>query len=131
MAGWRGLRQLVAGAGHDYFPGGDYSAMYGAGINLEQLAYGLLLVALGVIAWRRLGAAWGLFVLGSLALPLSDPVPASPLLSMPRFALGVFPAFLVLGTLGARRRVDVGIVALFALLLGINLARWVMWIWVA
>lgn len=131
VEGWRGLRQLLAGSGHDYFPSIDHSAMYGAGLNLEQLAYGAALVALGVVAWRRLGAAYGLFVLGSLALPLSDPVPGSPLLSMPRFALGVFPAFLALGTLGARRRIDIGIVALFAVLLGINLARWVMWIWVA
>ena len=55
---------------------------------------------LGVYAWRALGAAYGIFVLGSLALPLSDPVPSSPLLSMPRFALGVFPVFVVLGMLG-------------------------------
>ena len=90
-----------------------------------------LWLGLGLVAWRRLGAAYGLFVLGSLALPLSDPVPGSPLLSMPRFALGVFPVFFALGTLGSRRRIDIGIVVLFAVLLGINLARWVMWIWVA
>ena len=92
---WRGVRrQLVAGAGHDYFPSADHGAMYGAGLNLEQLGYAVLLVVLGVYAWRRLGAPYGLFVLGSLALPFSDPVPSSPLLSMPRFALGVFPVFL-------------------------------------
>jgi hypothetical protein len=129
--GWRGIRQLVAGSGHDYFPSIDHGALYGAGLNLEQLAYGVALVALGVIAWRRLGAAYGVFVLGSLALPLSDPVPSSPLLSMPRFALGVFPVYLALGTLGSRRRLDVGIVAVFAILLGIDLVRWVLWVWVA
>lgn len=129
--GWRGVRQLVAGSGHDYFPNPDHGAMYGAGLNLEQLAYAVLLVTLGVYAWRRLGGAYGFFVLASLALPLSDPVPTAPLLSMPRFALGVFPVFLALGTLGQRRRLDIGIVAVFALLLGINLARWVLWIWVA
>ncbi len=129
--GWRGVRQLVAGSGHDYFPSPDHSALYGAGLNLEQLAYAVLLVTLGVVAWRRLGAAYGVFVLASLALPLSDPVPSSPLLSMPRFALGVFPVFLALGRLGGRRRADIGIVAVFGILLGINLARWVLWIWVA
>jgi len=131
VEGWRGVRQLVAGSGHDYFPSIDHSAMYGAGLNLEQLAYGILLVALGLVAWRRLGAAYGVFVLGSLALPLSDPVPDSALLSMPRFALGVFPVFLALGTLGTRRRLDIGIVTVFGILLGIDLARWVLWIWVA
>jgi hypothetical protein len=129
--GWRVVRQLVAGSGHDYFPTPDHGAMYGAGLNLEQLGYTVLLVALGVYAWRRLGAAYGVFVLGSLALPLSDPVPSTPLLSMPRFALGVFPVFLALGSLGTRRRLDIGIVAVFAILLGINLARWVLWLWVA
>jgi hypothetical protein len=129
--GWRGVRQLVAGSGHNYFPNADHGAMYGAGLNLEQLAYAVLLVTLGVYAWRRLGAPYGLFVLASLALPLSDPVPTAPLLSMPRFALGVFPVFLVLGTLGRRRRLDIGLIAVFSLLLGINLARWVLWLWVA
>ena len=32
-----------AGSGHDYFPSPDHSAMYGAGLNLEQLAYAVLL----------------------------------------------------------------------------------------
>jgi hypothetical protein len=129
--GWRGVRQLVAGSGHDYFPSVDHGAMYGAGLNLEQLGYLVLLAALGIYAWRALGAAYGLFVLASLALPLSDPVPSSPLLSMPRFALGVFPAFLALGKLGGRPRLHTAFVSAFGVLLGINLARWVMWIWVA
>ena len=88
VEGWRGVRQLVAGSGHDYFPSPDHGAMYGAGLNLEQLAYAVLLVALGIYAWKALGAAYGIFVLGSLALPFSDPLPGTPLLSMPRFALG-------------------------------------------
>jgi hypothetical protein len=131
VAGWRGVRQLVAGSGHDYFPSPDHGAMYGAGLNLEQLAYAVLLVGVGIYAWRVLGAAYGIFVLGSLALPFSDPVPSSPLLSMPRFALGVFPAFIALGILGGRPRLNTALVATFTLLLGINLARWVLWIWVA
>jgi Mannosyltransferase (PIG-V) len=129
--GWRGVRQLVAGSGHNYFPSPDHGAMYGAGLNLEQLAYALALIALGVLAWRMLGAAYGIFVLASLALPLADPVPGTPLLSMPRFALGVFPVFIVLGLLGSRPRVNTALMALLPLLLGINLARWVLWIWVA
>jgi hypothetical protein len=129
--GWRGIRQLVAGSGHDYFPSPDHGAMYGAGLNLEQLAYAILLVGLGVFVWRRLGAPYGLFVLLSLALPFSDPVPSSPLLSMPRFALGVFPVFMGLGALGEKPRLNTAFVTAFAVLLGINLARWVLWIWVA
>ena len=58
-------------------------------------------------------------------------MPSSPLLSMPRFGLGVFPVFAALGALGARPRANTALVATLAALLGINLARWVMWIWVA
>ena len=104
--------------------------MYGAGLNLEQLATPSLLIGLGVYAWRALGAAYGVFVLGSLALPFSDPVPSTPLLSIPRFALGVFPVFIALGLLGTRPR-DTGLLVGLTLLLGINLARWTLWIWVA
>ncbi|MEI8104706.1 MAG: mannosyltransferase family protein [Actinomycetes bacterium] len=129
--GWRGVSQLVAGTGHNYFPDIDHSAMYGAGINLEQLGYALGLLALGAVSWRRLGAPYGIFALASLALPLADPVPGSPLLSMPRFALGVFPVFLALAAVADRRRTDTVIVACFTLLLGLNLARWVMWVWIA
>ena len=129
VAGGKGVLQLVAGG--SYFSNPDHSPMFYAGLNLEQLAYGVLLIGLGIYAWRVLGAAYGIFVLGSLALPLSDPVPITPLLSMPRFALGVFPVFIALGVLGARERWHTGLLVTFTLLLGINLARWVLWIWVA
>ena len=131
VQGWRGVRQLVAGSGHNYFPNPDHGPMYWAGLNLEQLAYAVLLVVLAVYAWRALGAAYGIFALGSLALPFSDPVPDLPLFSMPRFALGIFPVFIALGLLGARPRWNTALTVTFTLLLGINLARWVMWIWVA
>jgi len=39
--------------------------------------------------------------------------------------------FIALGILGSRPQLNTVLVATFALLLGINLARWVMWIWVA
>ena len=123
------MEQLVAGGNH--FPNPDHSPMYYAGLNLEQLAYAVVLLALGVYAWRALGAAYGVFVLGSLALPFSDPVPSTPLLSIPRFALGVFPVFIALGLLGKSQRVHTGLLVGLTLLLGINLARWTLWIWVA
>ena len=129
VAGWHGVEQLVAGGNH--FPSPDHGSMYGAGLNLEQLAYAVVLLALGVYAWRALGAAYGVFVLGSLALPFSDPVPSTPLLSIPRFALGVFPVFIALGLLGKSGRVHTALLVGLTLLLGINLARWTLWIWVA
>ncbi len=41
----------------------------------------------------------------SLLLPLTDPFPARPLLSMPRFVAVIFPAFWVIGRAVERRRI--------------------------
>ncbi len=128
VAGWNGLLQLVAGGNR--FPGAE-DALQAAGINLESLAAAVLIVVLGIVAWRRIGAAYGVFVLGSIALPLTSPGSTFPLLSMPRFALGVFPIFIALGVVATRPRANVAVIGTFALLLGIDLARWVEWQFVA
>jgi hypothetical protein len=130
VAGWHALAQLVAPGGHDYFPLVDDSAQ-AAAINLECLAAAIFVVVLGIVAWRRLGAAYGIFTLGSAAVAMSSPAHTYPLMSMVRFVLGVFPVFLALGLLGTRRRLDLGITVVFTVLLGVNLARWVLWQFVA
>ena len=45
---------------------------------------------------------------------------------MPRFALGVFPVFIALAAV-AKPRANTVVIAVFAILLGLDLARWVMW----
>jgi len=124
VAGWNGLVQYVAGGNR--FPGAD-DALQAAGLNLEALAAAVFVLVLGVAAWRRLGAPYGIFVLASIALPLASPASTFPLLSMPRFVLGVFPVFIALGALVERPRANVIGVAVFATLLGLDLARWVEW----
>jgi 4-amino-4-deoxy-L-arabinose transferase-like glycosyltransferase len=128
VAGWNGILQFVAGGNR--FPGAD-DALQAAGINLEALAAAVFVVVLGVVAWRRLGAAYGLFVLASVALPLSSPASNFPLLSMPRFVLGVFPVFIALGALVTTPRGNAVVLAVFGMLLGLDLARWVEWQFVA
>jgi mannosyltransferase PIG-V len=128
VAGWKGIEQFVVGGNR--FPGADDS-LQAAGLNLEALAATLFLLVLGVVAWRRLGAPYGLFVLASLALPLSSPAAGIPLLSMPRFALGVFPVFIALGAIVTGPRMNAFVIAVFAMLLGLDLARWVEWQFVA
>jgi hypothetical protein len=81
--------------------------------------------------WRRFGAAYGLFALASLVIPLSYPSSRWPLLSLPRFGLVVFPFFLALASLGGRPRVHTAIVACSALLLGVAVVQWALWQWVA
>jgi hypothetical protein len=77
-------------------------------ITLGNLtAFLALLFAAGLFAacWRRLPAAYTVFAAASLLLPLLYPTHSTPLLSMPRFVLVVFPLFIALGVLLARRPV--------------------------
>ena len=48
------------------------------------------------LAWRRLGAAWGLYSAATLLIALSSPAAVVPLVSLPRFLLADFPLFVVL-----------------------------------
>jgi hypothetical protein len=101
-------------------------------VNTEGLVALVLFVALTVVAWRRFGAAYGLFAAVSLAIPLSYPSSRWPLLSLPRFGLVIFPFFLALAALAAGRpRVHTAIVAGSALFLGVAVVQWALWQWVA
>ena len=132
-AGVAGVRQLASGSHtHAYWGAvSDTDPMRAAALNLEQLAFALLALGLGVYAWRRFGAPYGVFSLVSLAIPLSVPAERWPLLSMPRFTLAIFPIFLALAALGARPRLHTAIVSLSAALLGVAVTQWALWQWVA
>jgi len=132
-AGWAGIQQLASGSHtHNYWPavtGTD--PMRAAAVNLECLAALVLFVFLTVVAWRRFGAPYGVFAALSLAIPLSAPSERWPLLSMPRFGLAIFPLFLALAAIGGRPRVHTAIVSISALFLGVAIAQWALWQWVA
>jgi hypothetical protein len=132
-AGWAGVEQLASGSHtHRYWaPVQDADPIRVATLNLEMLAFLVLFVALALIAWRRFGAPYGLFAVLSLAIPLSVPSERWPLLSLPRFGLTIFPLFLALASLGGRPRVHTAIVAVSSLLLGVSVAQWALWQWVA
>ena len=79
VAAWNGIRQLIAGGSANYFPNAtDHTPAYTATVNLEQFGFAILVAVLGVYAWRRLGAPYGVLVLGSLILPLSAPTEDYP-----------------------------------------------------
>lgn len=99
--------------------------------ELLNAAFLVLFLVLAIIAWRRLGAPYGLFAAFSLALPLSFPSTPSPLLSLPRFGLVVFPLFLALALVGSRPRAHLVIVALSSTLLVLATMEWVRWAWIA
>ncbi len=132
-AGWAGVRQLASGSDTTRY----WSAVQDAdpdrvaAINLAQLAFLALFAGLTVVAWRRLGAPYGLFAAASLAIPLCVPSERWPLLSIQRFGLVVFPLFMALALLGSRPRVHTGVVVVSAVLLGVVSAQWALWQWVA
>ncbi len=129
VAGWRGLEQFVVGHG-THVP--DANPMHAAAENVQALAFLVLFLVLTVMAWRKFGAPYGLFAALSLAIPLSYPSSRWPLLSLPRFGLVVFPLFLALATLTEDRpRLHTAVVACSALFLGLAVAQWALWQWVA
>jgi hypothetical protein len=134
-AGWAGVRQLASGSHtHSYWsnvPVRDTDPMRVAAVNLEALAFLVLLVVLTVIAWRRFGAPYGLFCAVSLAIPLSVPSHRWPLLSLPRFGLVLFPCFLALAALGGRPRVHTAVLVVSSVMLGVAVTQWSLWQWVA
>ena len=105
--------------------------MHASAVNIEGLVALVVCLWLTVVAWRRVGAAYGLFAALSLAIPLSLPSSRWPLLSLPRFALVIFPLFMALAVVGSRPRAHTVIVAASALLLGVAVTQWALWQWVS
>jgi hypothetical protein len=96
-----------------------------------DLAVAVALVALGVVAWRRIGAAYGLYTLVSVAIPLTFVSDKVPLWSMQRFAVVVFPAFMALATLARTRRATIATATVLGAWLAADVVRWALWYWVA
>jgi hypothetical protein len=105
--------------------------------NLLDLVFWLFLaVTFPVVAYqvwkKRLPLAYLIYFGMAWLLPLFSPAAKEPLLSYPRFALLVFPAFIGLAILGERWRFLHYIYLLgAALLLGLLFARFANWYWVA
>jgi len=119
---WEGLGQVLTGSSEN---------VQAAAHNLEYFAFFALFAWLGVEAWRRFGAPYGLFVLGSLAIPLSAPTVGYPLLSMPRFCLPLFPAFLALAGIATTVRRDRVIIVLSSAFLAVATVEWTVGQWVS
>jgi len=83
--------------------------------------------------WRgKLPFSYLLFLAIGLIFPLLSPAQRVPLLSFPRFALTLFPAFMLLAQLGSKWRWFHYIYLYTALvLLGLFFARFANWYWIA
>ncbi len=103
-----------------------------AASNTINLAFlGLLLVLLGV-GLVVLPPGLSLYTLAVLLPPLLTPSPLFPLMSLPRFMLGAFPLFLVLGYLLSRSRPALAVWLVASVAGGVALtALFTTWRWVA
>jgi 4-amino-4-deoxy-L-arabinose transferase-like glycosyltransferase len=129
VAGWRGLEQFVVGHGTHV---AGVSARHAAAENLQAALFLIIFLWLTVVVWRRFGAAYGVYTALSLAIPLSYPSSRWPLLSLPRFGLVIFPFFLALAAVTTGRpRAHEAVVGCSAVFLGIAVAQWALWQWVA
>ncbi|HEY3758212.1 MAG TPA: hypothetical protein VGL37_00490 [Solirubrobacteraceae bacterium] len=132
-AAFEGVWQLLSmQRRHIYFTlsGGD--PLVSAEHNV--VLFGFLLAAVPAIVGvlRRLPLAYGAYVLAALALPLSYPVAAQPLMSLPRFLLVLFPLFMWLGAFLERRRpTRLVLLGFSTLALAFFAGQFATWHWVA
>jgi hypothetical protein len=87
-AAWRAAGHLVSGES------GAYTLH-----DVTAFPIAVLFIALSVVAWRKLGPAYGAYCAVAMAVPLVTRPLDTPLLSFQRFAIVLFPCFIVLGSL--------------------------------
>ena len=126
-AGFQGVRQLIAGthSTHLYWIWAtDTTPARAAAISVFYAVTLIVFAWLAIVAWRRLGAPYGVFSVVSLLIPLSAPTQRWPLLSLPRFGLTIFPLFLALGLIGSRRTANAAIIWSSAALAVVVITQW-------
>ena len=96
QAAGRGLKTL---AGAEAFDQAHTVSLW----NVSHLVLLLGAAWLTVVAWRRLGPAYGVYSAASLLVILSAPATGFPLVSLPRLLLADFPLFLALAAVTLER----------------------------
>jgi hypothetical protein len=98
-------------------------------VNLVFLFIFLVLMGVGFVV---LPPGLSLYTFVIVLLPVLTPAPSFPLMSLPRFLLGAFPIFLVLGYLLSKNRTALVLWLLFSAGTGVALtALFTTWRWVA
>ncbi len=105
---------------------GGYAAQTIAN-QLLEVTFTLLMLAVLAVGFRRLRVSYIAYMAVSILVPLST----SSLMSMPRFALVLFPMFVLFGLWGAKPTVNNIIVAFSLPLLGLFTVLFADWYWVA
>lgn len=95
--------------------------------QLLELSFTALMIAVLIAGFRRLRASYIAYMTLSILVPMST----SSLMSMPRFALVLFPMFVIFGLWGKRPSANNAIVAFSLPLLGLFTVLFADWYWVA
>jgi hypothetical protein len=132
-AAWHGALELVRHLPRSQnYPQGFTSHDQWASWNVLQFVLLLLAIWLTVEAWRRLGAAFGLYSAATIVIFLSSPAAFVPLVSEPRFLLSDFPLFIVLARLTeARPRLRQSVIVAFAIVGGFAAVAFARKTWIA
>lgn len=126
-AGSDGVRDIVTGTPR---PTAPYDPAW---LNVGLLGCLVAVLAALAGALRRLPAAYSLYAVAALSLPLSFPVEGQPLMSLPRFVAVLWPLHLWLAVVLARRGARARGIAVGASLAGLALvsAEVSTWGWIA
>ncbi len=92
-----------------------------------EVAFTVLMIAVLLLGWKRLRPSYVAYMALSILIPMST----SSLMSMPRFALVLFPMFVILARWGERPWINNIVVALSLPLLGLFTVLFADWYWVA
>ncbi len=92
-----------------------------------ELGFTALMISVLIAGWKRVKASYIAYMGLSILLPMST----SSLMSMPRFALVLFPMFVIFAVWGRRPAANNAIVALSLPLLGLFTVLFADWYWVA
>ena len=104
-----------------------FANAFGTYWMVDVLVVGVVLVAI-VAGVRWLRPTYLVYAVASLLLPLTNPFPDRPLMSMPRFVIVLFPAFWVIARAVERRRIPESLVtASFAAGYGVLALLFVNW----
>ncbi|HEX5275859.1 MAG TPA: mannosyltransferase family protein [Candidatus Rubrimentiphilum sp.] len=95
--------------------------------QILEIVFTALMIGVLAGGWRKLKPSYVAYMGLSILMPLCT----SSLMSMPRFALVLFPMFVILALWGGRPRINNAIVALSLPLLGLFTVLFADWYWVA
>jgi hypothetical protein len=95
--------------------------------HVIELVFTLSFLALMVVAFRALRPSYAWYLAASLLMPMCT----ASLMSMPRFVLVVFPAFMLLALWGRRPSVNSALVSFFLPVLGLFTVLFADWYWLA